>query len=198
MGQTETSILLWASEEESLRKPGTVGRPVFHAQVDVFNRRRQPVPPGDVGEIVARGSIMMNAYWRDPEATRETIRDGWLYTGDLAYKDDKGYFFLVDRAKDMYISGGENIYPAEVERVLRQHPEIEDVAVVGISDDTYGEVGLAYVIPKDDGKPNAEEIIAFCNGRLARYKWPKTVVFCAEFPRTSLGKVRKHILTNES
>ena len=194
MGQTETSILLWASEEESLRKPGTVGRPVFHAQVDVFDRRRQPVPPGDVGEIVARGSIMMNAYWRDPEATRETIRDGWLYTGDLAYKDTDGYFFLVDRAKDMYISGGENVYPAEVERVLRQHPEIEDVAVVGISDDTYGEVGLAYVIPKNDAKPIAEQIITFCDGRLARYKWPKSVVFCDEFPRTSLGKVRKHQL----
>ena len=196
MGQTETSILLWASEEDSLRKPGTVGRPVFHAQVDVFDRGRHPVPPGNVGEIVARGSIMMNAYWRDPEATRATIQNGWLYTGDLAYKDKDGYFFLVDRAKDMYISGGENVFPAEVERVLRQHPAIEDVAVVGVPDDRYGEVGRAYVILKGDTTPDAEEIIAYCDGRLARYKWPKSVVFCAEFPRTSLGKVRKHILTH--
>ena len=197
MGQTETSILLWASEEESLRKPGTVGRPVFHAQVDVFDRRRRPLPPGGVGEIVARGSIMMNAYWRDPEATRETIIGGWLYTGDLAYKDADGYFFLVDRAKDMFISGGENVYPAEVERVLRQHPAIEDVAVVGVPDDTWGEVGLAYVILKEELKSNPEEIIAYCDGRLARFKWPKSVLFCEEFPRTSLGKVRKHLLTDE-
>jgi fatty-acyl-CoA synthase len=197
MGQTETSILLWASEEESLRKPGTVGRPVFHAQVDVFDRRRQPLPPGDVGEIVARGSIMMNAYWRDPEATRETIIDGWLYTGDLAYKDADGYFFLVDRAKDMFISGGENVYPAEVERVLRDHPAIEDVAVVGVPDDTWGEVGVAYVVLKDRTTPTKEDIISCCEGRLARFKWPKSVVFCAEFPRTSLGKVRKHLLTKK-
>lgn len=194
MGQTETSILLWASEEESLSKPGTVGRPVFHAHVDVFDRRRQPVAPGAVGEIVARGSIMMNAYWRDPEATRETIKDGWLYTGDLAYKDAQGYFFLVDRAKDMYVSGGENVYPAEVERVLRQHPSIEDVAVVGVPDQTWGEVGLAYVIVKPEQNPEPENIIAYCEERLARYKWPKSVHFCDQFPRTPLGKVRKHQL----
>jgi len=194
MGQTETSILLWASEEDSLQKPGTVGRPVFHARVDVYDRRRQPVAPGEVGEIVARGSIMMNAYWRDPEATRETIKNGWLYTGDLAYKDSAGYFFLVDRAKDMFISGGENVYPAEIERVLREHPTVEDVAVVGVPDETWGEVGVAYVIPKTGQKPESEDIIAFCDGRLARFKWPKSIVFCDQFPRTSLGKVRKHQL----
>jgi len=197
MGQTETSILLWASEEASLRKPGTVGRPVFHAHVDIFDRLRRPVAPGEVGEIVARGSIMMNAYWRDPEATRATIRGGWLYTGDLAYKDADGYFFLVDRASDMYISGGENVYPAEVERVLRHHPAIEDVAVVGVPDDTWGEAGVAYVIPKDDADPDPAEVIACCEGRLARYKWPKSVFFRQSFPRTSLGKVRKHLLIGE-
>jgi fatty-acyl-CoA synthase len=194
MGQTETSILLWASEEASLRKPGTVGRPVFHAHVDIFDRLRRPVAPGEVGEIVARGSIMMNAYWRDPEATRETIRGGWLYTGDLAYRDADGYFFLVDRARDMYISGGENVYPAEVERVLRRHPAVEDIAVVGVPDDTWGEAGVAYVIPEAHADPAPEEIIAYCEGRLARYKWPKSVFFRQSFPRTSLGKVRKHLL----
>jgi len=195
MGQTETSILLWASEEDCLRKPGTVGRPVFHAQVKILDRQRREVPPGAVGEIVARGSIMMNAYWRDPEATRDTIKGGWLYTGDLAYRDEEGYFFLVDRAKDMYVSGGENVYPAEIERVLRGHPAVADVAVVGISDDTWGEAGAAYVILKPGRKAEPGEIIAFCDGRLAPFKRPKTVFFCERFPRTSLGKVRKHLLT---
>ncbi|MCA1959414.1 MAG: long-chain fatty acid--CoA ligase [Desulfomonile sp.] len=194
MGQTETSILLWASEEDSFRKPGTAGRPVFHAEVDIVDRSGRPVKPGEIGEIVARGSIMMNEYWQDPANTEETIRNGWLHTGDLARMDDEGYYYLVDRVRDMYISGGENVYPAEVERVLREHPEIEDIAIVGIPDETWGEVGHAYVIRKAGSTLIDEEVIAFCSGRLARYKWPKKVTFAKEFPRTSLGKVRKQLL----
>ncbi|RJR20742.1 MAG: long-chain fatty acid--CoA ligase, partial [Desulfobacteraceae bacterium] len=124
MGQTETSILLWASEEASLKKPGTVGRPVFHAEVGIVDRQGRPVKPGEIGEIVVRGSIMMKEYWKDPVKTEETIKSGWLHTGDLARMDEDGFFYLVDRAKDMYISGGENVYPAEVEKVLRMHPFI--------------------------------------------------------------------------
>jgi fatty-acyl-CoA synthase len=133
-----------------------------------------------VGEMVVRGSIMMNEYWRDPLRTAETIRDGWLHTGDLARRDEDGYYFLAGRAKDLYISGGENVYPAEVERVLREHPEVEDVAVVGIADEAWGEAGLS-----------SEALIAFCEGKLARFKWPKKITFCSEFPRTALGKVQK-------
>jgi fatty-acyl-CoA synthase len=195
MGQTETSILLWASEEESLKKPGTVGRPVFHAEVDLTDRQGRPVKNGKVGEIVVRGSIMMKEYWQDPMRTEETIINGWLHTGDLARKDDEGYFYLVDRAKDMYISGGENVYPAEVEALLQKHPEIEDVAVVGIPDREWGETGHAFVIRKTDSELTEEEVISFCNDRLARFKWPGRVTFCSEFPRTSLGKIRKHLLT---
>jgi len=198
MGQTETSILLWASEEASLAKPGTVGRPVFHAEVNLVDRDGLPVKPGEVGEIVVRGSIMMKKYWQDPVRTQETIKDGWLHTGDLARVDEEGYFYLVDRAKDMYISGGENVYPAEVERVLRRHPAVEDVAVVGIPDDTWGEAGLAFVIKKVGFDLLAEDIIGFCKGNLARYKWPKRVTFCSSFPRTSLGKVRKVLLIDGS
>lgn len=146
MGQTETSILLWASEEESLAKPGTVGRPVFHAEVDIVDSEGRSVEPGRVGEIVVRGSIMMTEYWQDPGKTRETLKNGWLFTGDLARVDEEGYFYLVDRAKDMYISGGENVYPSEVECILREHPFIEDVAVVGVPDEVWGEVGHAFVI----------------------------------------------------
>ncbi len=198
MGQTETSILLWASEEDSLRKPGTVGRPVFHAEVGLVDREGRPVKPGKVGEIVVRGSIMMKEYWHDPVKTEETIKSGWLYTGDLAEMDDEGYFYLVDRAKDMYISGGENVYPAEVEGVLRQHEEIEDVAVVGVPDETWGETGHAFIIRKQDSKLTAEDLQSYFNGKLARYKWPTKIVFCEEFPRTSLGKVQKSELVCSS
>jgi fatty-acyl-CoA synthase len=191
MGQTETSILLWASEEDSLRKPGTVGRPVFHAEVSIVDRQGRKVPVGEVGEIVVRGSIMMKEYWQDPERTEETIRSGWLHTGDLARMDADGYFYLVDRAIDMYISGGENVYPAEVEQVLKKHPNIEDVAVVGISDDTWGEVGHAFVIPRTGHGVTAQEIFAYCDGRLARFKWPKRIELVEAFPRTPLGKVKK-------
>ncbi len=198
MGQTETSILLWASEAVSLAKPGTVGRPVFHAEVELVDRNGRPVEPGDVGEIVVRGSIMMSEYWQDAERTEETIRNGWLHTGDLARMDEEGYFYLVDRAKEMYISGGENVYPAEVERVLREHPAVEDVAVVGIPDETWGETGHAYVIKKSGYSLLAEDIVHFCEGRLAHYKWPRKVTFCPSFPRTSLGKVRKSVLVKGS
>jgi fatty-acyl-CoA synthase len=197
MGQTETSILLWASEEESLRKPGIVGRPVFHAEVTLMDRTGKVVGPGEVGEIVVRGSIMMKEYWQDPVKTEDTIKNGWLHTGDLARKDEDGYYYLVDRAKDMYISGGENVYPAEVERVMREHEGIEDIAIVGVSDEVWGEVGHAFIIKKHGTSFSGEELIGFCSGRLARYKWPKYVTFCEDFPRTSLGKVRKSILANE-
>jgi fatty-acyl-CoA synthase len=194
MGQTETSILLWASEEDVTRKPGSVGRPVFHAEVKLVGPDDRPVKPGEVGEIVVRGSILMKEYWQDPVKTEETFKGGWLHTGDLARMDEDGYYFLVDRARNMYISGGENVYPAEVERVLRRHPAIEEVAVVGVPDETWGEVGHAFVIPRPRSRIREEEVLAFCAGQLARYKWPKKVIFCSEFPRTSLGKVRKSAL----
>lgn len=198
MGQTETSILLWASEEDVTRKPGSVGRPVFHAEVNIVDREGLPAKPGDVGEIVVRGSIMMKEYWQDPVKTEETIKNGWLHTGDLARMDEDGYFYLMDRARNVYISGGENVYPAEVERVLRRHPAIEDVAIVGVPDDTWGEVGHAFVIRKEGQDLSAEEVPAFCEGKLAKYKWPKKVTFCGEFPQTALGKVRKSALVTSS
>jgi len=194
MGQTETSILLWASEEDVLKKPGTVGRPVFHAEVALFKRDGRRVSPGEVGEIVVRGSIMMKEYWKDPESTEETIKSGWLHTGDLAYQDGEGYFYLVDRVKEMYISGGENVYPKEVESVLIQHPEVEEVAVVGVPDETWGEVGHAFVVPKEGATLTPEELITFCQGKLATFKWPKKVSFVRRLPKTSLGKVQKYLL----
>jgi fatty-acyl-CoA synthase len=197
MGQTETSILLWAHEEDARRKPGSVGRPVFHADVRIIDPQGRPCRTGEVGEIVVRGSIMMTEYWQDPVKSEDTIRGGWLYTGDLARMDEDGYFYLVDRKSDMYISGGENIYPAEVERILRDHPGIEDIAVVGVSDKTWGEVGHAFVVPRQNYELTAEDVLGFCEDRMARYKWPKKVIFQNDFPRTALGKVRKTALKQD-
>ena len=194
MGQTETSILLWASEKDPLKKPGTVGRPVFHAEVSILDEKGKLAKPGEIGEIVVRGSIMMKEYWQDPVKTEETIKNGYLHTGDLARMDEDGFFYLVGRAGDMYITGGENVYPAEVEKILKTHPDIEEVAVVGISDEKWGETGHAFVIKKPGSSLSDNEVIAICKGKLAKYKWPRKVTFKTQFPRTSLGKVKKDSL----
>ncbi len=191
MGQTETSILLWASEGDPFKKPGTVGRPVFHAEVTILDEKGNPTEPGETGEIVVRGSIMMKEYWQDPVKTQETIKNGYLHTGDLARMDEDGFFYLAGRAGDMYISGGENVYPAEVEKILKQHPQIKDAAVKGEPDDQWGETGHAYVILSPKASLMQEDVVAFCKGKLAKYKWPRKVSFKSQFPRTSLGKIEK-------
>ncbi len=195
MGQTETSILLWASEKDPLKKPGTVGRPVFHAEVSVLDEKGKLTETGEIGEIVVRGSIMMKEYWQDPVKTKATIKNGYLHTGDLARIDEDGFFYLVGRAGDMYISGGENVYPVEVEKILKTHPDIEDVAVVGVPDKKWGEIGHAFVIKKSGSSLSENEVIAACQEKLAKYKWPKKVTFKTEFQRTSLGKIKKKDLT---
>jgi len=196
MGQTETSILLWAAEDDFLSRPGTVGRPVFHAEVGLVDPNGRPVPPGRVGEIVVKGSILMKEYWMDPERTAETLREGRLHTGDLARMDEDGYFYLVDRVGDMYISGGENVYPAEVEQVIGLHPDVKEVAVVGVPDEKWGEVGHAFILSKNGVPPQPSALIEFCKGRIASFKIPKEFSFCTDFPRTALGKVRKHLLVS--
>jgi len=138
---------------------------------------------------------MMKEYWQDPVKTREVMKNGFLHTGDLARMDENGFFYLVGRVGDMYISGGENVYPAEVEKTLKTHPDVEDVAVVGVSDQKWGETGHAFVIKKPGSSLKENEMIHFCRGKLAKYKWPRQVTFKKEFPRTSLGKVRKNNLT---
>jgi len=191
MGQTETSILLWASEDDPLKKPGTVGRPVFHAEVFILDDQGKKAAPGKIGEIVVQGSIMMKEYWQDPVKTEETIKNGFLHTGDLARMDGDGFFYLEGRAGDMYISGGENVYPAEVEKVLKTHPDIEEVAVKGMADETWGETGHAFVILSPGTSMSEADVIGICRGELAKYKWPGKVSFRKQFPRTSLGKVQK-------
>ena len=137
---------------------------------------------------------MTPGYWERPEANQESFTDGWLHTGDAARRDSDGYVFIVDRWKDMFISGGENVYPAEVEQVLFHHPNVRDVAVIGVDDDRWGEVGMAVIVPRDPSVVDPEELLAFCDEKLARYKIPKHVRTADELPRNAAGKVLKREL----
>jgi fatty-acyl-CoA synthase len=196
-GQTETSILCCLDADDALRKAGSVGRPVRFGEVRIADERGRTVPAGERGEVVVRGPIVMLGYWRRPEETAASRSDGWHRTGDLGVMDAEGFVTLVGRLKDMYISGGENVYPAEVERVLAQHPDVSEVAVVGVPDPRWGEAGRAYVVPAR-GEVDAAALIAWAGERLARYKLPREVVVVAELPRTASGKVQKHALLARS
>jgi fatty-acyl-CoA synthase len=134
---------------------------------------------------------MMKEYWQDPVKTEETIKNGYLHTGDMAWMDEDGFFFLAGRAGDVYISGGENVYPAEIEKHLKTHPDIQDVAVRGEPHDTWGECGHAFIIARQGACLTETDVREHCDGALARFKWPARISFCQSFPRTSLGKVRK-------
>jgi fatty-acyl-CoA synthase len=202
-GQTETSILCCLDARDAVRKAGSVGKPVFHAEVRVVRledldgptERWRDAADGETGEIVVRGPIAMLGYWERPEATAETLRGEWLRTGDLATRDAEGFLTLVGRARDMYISGGENVYPAEVEAVLALHPCVRDVAVVGVPDARWGESGRAYLVLAPGARLDPEALRAFAAERLARFKLPREFVALESLPRTVTGKVQKHRLT---
>jgi len=152
---------------------------------------RKEVPVGEVGEIVCRGPIVMKGYYKDEEGTKEALRGGWLHTGDLARVDDEGFFYIVDRKKDIVISGGENIYPREIEEILYTHPKIADAAVIGVPDDIWGESVKAVVVLKEGQTMAEEEVIEFCQQHLASYKRPRSVDFVDVLPRNPSGKVLK-------
>ena len=187
-------------EDKVIDKIGSVGRPQLLTEVRIVDRDGRDVPPGDAGELLIRGPNITPGYWNRPDATAEAIRaDGWLHSGDVARCDEDGQYFIVDRWKDMYISGGENVYPAEVEKVLEQHPAIAEVAVVGMPDDKWGEVGKAYYgVHADRDAPDPEALRAFCRERLAGYKVPKAFERVDALPRNALGKVTKQELRDHA
>ena len=152
------------------------------------------LPPGEIGEIVIRGDIVMKEYWNRPEATAETLAGGWLRTGDAGYRDDSDHFFVHDRIKDMIVSGGENVYPAEVENAIAGCPGVADVAVIGVPDERWGEAVKALVVPARGASPSEVEIIAWVRARIAAYKAPKTVEFIDALPRNPSGKVLRREL----
>ena len=180
--------------EDAVRKAGSVGRPLFHSRARLVDEAGHDTPAGAVGELALAGPHVCSGYWRRPEATAEAAPDGWWRTGDLAQVDAEGYYYIVGRKKDMFISGGENVYPAEVEGALATHPGIAEVAVLGQPDPKWGEVGLAVVVPRQPGTLTAADVLAFCDGKLARYKIPKAVVFTEALPRNVMGKVVKSAL----
>ncbi|MDP8982038.1 MAG: long-chain fatty acid--CoA ligase [Acidobacteriota bacterium] len=188
-GLTEVGPNCFALEaKDALRKAGSIGFPHFSIEARIIDVE------GGIGELVLRTPAMCSGYWNNPEQTAAAIRDGWFHTGDLAMFDSEGYCFIVDRKKDMFISGGENVYPAEVESVLREHPKIADVAVFGVPHPKWGEVGCAAVVLREGESSTEEEILTFCAGRIAKFKIPKSIKWMLELPRTVSGKIKKREL----
>lgn len=178
-------------DEESRRKPGSVGRPLPFVEVKVVDEQDREVPFGEVGELVCRGPNVMLGYYRQPEATREAMKGGWLHTGDLARMDEEGYVYIVDRKKDLIISGGENIFPREIEEVLLEHPAVADAAVVGDPDPLWGEVVHAFLVLREGHFLTPEMVVEHCRKALAGYKKPRRVTFLSEIPRNASGKTLK-------
>jgi len=180
------------TDEDSVPKTGSVGKPIFHSEMRIADPESgADLPTGTAGELLIRGPHVCSGYWRNPEATAKAIVDGWFHTGDMAHKDEDGFFYIDGRYKDMIKSGGENIYAAEVEAVVREHPAVKDAALIGKPDKTWGEVGLMIVILEDGQVTTPNELKAFCREHLAKYKVPKEFVFADDLPYSAYGKVEK-------
>lgn len=179
------------SEKDAETKIGSIGRPNFYVQTRIVDDNNQEVPVGEVGELLLKGPMCMTQYWHNQEATLNALDKGWLRSGDLVKRDEDHYFFVVGRKKEMFISGGENVYPAEVEKVMSRHPKITEVAVLGVEDPQWGEVGRAFVVTKDLKPIESEDIIGFCREHIASYKIPKSFEFLPELPKGDSGKILK-------
>jgi len=191
-GLTETAPgALFLRARESVAKAGSAGTACFFTDVRVVRPDLTDVEAGETGEVIISGPNVSGGYWRQPDATAAAYDGGWLRSGDLATVDDDGYVFIRGRAKDMFISGGENVYPAEVEQALTAHPAVAECAVIGVPDERWGEAGRAVVVLRDGADVAGDDLLGFLDGRLARYKIPATVVFAAELPRNAAGKLLK-------
>jgi acyl-CoA synthetase (AMP-forming)/AMP-acid ligase II len=200
LGQTETLNLTILNKEDhnivgtakETKRLESVGRPPRAGEVRIVDGKLKDVPVGQVGEVVARSDRMMKEYWKLPKETAEIMKGGWLHTGDLGRMDEDGYIYIVDRKKDMIISGGENIYSLEVEEVLHTNPAVQEVAVVGVPDEKWGESVKAVVVLRKGMTATEDEIINFCKEHLASYKKPKSVEFWDSLPMTGSGKIKKN------
>ncbi len=191
-GLTEVGVNCFAmTVEESVAKPGSIGKPMMFTETRLIGEDGAEVPVGEVGELLLRGPHVSRGYWRNPEATAAALdAEGWFHTGDLARRDAEGFHSIAGRKKDMIISGGVNVYPAEIESELLQHPQVRDAALVGIPHPTWGEVGVAFVVAGPE-PPTADDLAGFLGARLAKYKLPRDFVFLDALPRTAYGKVVK-------
>ncbi len=197
-GMTETSpAVLVLDQQDAARKAGSAGKPVLHNAVRITREDGSDAAPGEVGELWVKGPNVTPGYWNRPEANRASFTDGWLHTGDAARIDEEGFYYIVDRWKDMYISGGENVYPAEVENVLYQLPAVAEAAVIGVPDKVWGEVGRAIIVLKPGQSLSEAEIDAHCRANLARFKIPRSIRFAEILPRNATGKVHKPTLRQQ-
>ena len=170
-----------------------IGFTNFYTEAKIVDNDDKELGNNEIGELVLRGPMCMTGYWNNEKATKETIKEGWLYTGDLVKRDDEGYYYVVGRKKDMYKSGGENVYPPELEQVLRHHPGVREVAVIGVPDSKWGEVGKAFIV-KEDKALSEDSLNDYCLKNLAKFKIPKYFVFVNELPKGDSGKILKRKL----
>ena len=198
-GLSESTSLGITNPVLGLKKVGSIGIPITDNDVRLVDLQdgKTDVPQGQPGEIIMKGPLIMKEYWNNPQETAGQIKDGWLYTGDIAVQDEDGYFFIVDRKKDMIIAGGYNVYPREIDEVLFQHPKVSEAVSIGVSDPYRGETVKAFVVLKPGEKVTEEELINFCKGKLAAYKVPKFVEFREALPKSAVGKVLRKILRAE-
>ncbi len=194
-GMTEVGPNLTSlHQDDAVRRKGSIGRANFYVQTKIVDSKDQPVPPNTAGELLLKGPMVTPGYWKNEEATRKSIKDGWFYTGDMVKCDEEDYLFVVDRIKNMFISGGENVYPAEVERVIVAHEHVSEVAIVGIPDPKWGEVGRAFIVKTKDTDLTEEDLKAYCLKKLAKFKIPKSFIFIDELPKNDAGKINKMAL----
>jgi long-chain acyl-CoA synthetase len=190
-GLSETSPVACSNHPDKERKPGSIGTPIEGVEMQVVDENDEPVGEGEVGEIVIRGHNIMKGYWQRSDATEEAMRGGWFHSGDMARTDEDGYFYIVDRKKDLIIRGGYNVYPREVEEVLYEHPKIREAAVVGVPHDEWGEEIGAAVVLHEGEELSSEEVSAYVKDRIAAYKYPRLVWFADDLPKGPTGKILK-------
>jgi fatty-acyl-CoA synthase len=197
-GMTEAAPgVLFLDAEHAVSKAGSAGVPHFFSDVRVVGPGMEDTAPGETGEVVVQGPHVMRGYWGRPGDTAAVLGDGWFRSGDAARLDEDGYAYIVDRIKDVIISGGENVYPAEVENAILADPDVLECAVIGVPDATWGEVGRAILVPRPGAGVSPEKVLASLAGRLARYKIPKSAVLAEEIPRNAAGKILKDRLREE-
>jgi long-chain acyl-CoA synthetase len=197
-GLSETSPVASSNHPDMERKPGSIGTPLEGVEMKVVDEDDNEVEQGEVGEIVIRGHNIMKGYWQRPDATEEAMRGGWFHSGDMARRDEDGYFYIVDRKKDLIIRGGYNVFPREVEEVLYEHPAVQEAAVVGIPDDSLGEEVGAAVVLRDGASASAEDLSQHVKSELAAYKYPRQVWFLDELPKGPTGKILKREISPPS
>jgi long-chain acyl-CoA synthetase len=183
--------------KEVVKRLSSAGKPCVNVEVRIVDEKGEDLSAGKVGEVIVKGYHIMEGYWNRPEETAEALQDNWIYTGDLGYFDSQGYIFLVDRKKDMIISGAFNLYPKEIEDVIVTHPKVKEVAVIGVPDEKWGEAVKAVVVPKQGTEVIEQEIIDYCRDRMATFKKPKTVDIVEKLPRNPYGKVLKTALSQK-